>query len=79
MGKVPERLTTADLTALLIEATKQKQAEMAQQRAEITSAPRQMKTEQAQILRQAASISSRKAQVRAQNEDRWLTVARRLL
>ncbi len=58
------------LTALLIEATKQQQAEIASQRAEaaiqqaeLTKVLRQIKTAQAQIHRQAATISSLKAQV----------------
>ncbi len=51
------------LTALLIEATKQQQAEIASQRAELTNALHLIKTEQAEIHRQAATISSLKAQV----------------
>ena len=51
------------LTALLIEATKEQQAEIASQQAELTTALRQIKTAQAQIHRQAATISSLKAQV----------------
>ncbi len=51
------------LTALLIEATKEQQAEIASQQAELTKALHLIKTEQAQIHRQAATISSLKAQV----------------
>jgi Chaperone of endosialidase len=51
------------LTALLIEATKEQQAEIASQQAELTKALHLIKTEQAQIHRQAATISSLKAQI----------------
>ncbi len=51
------------LTALLIEATKQQQAEIASQRAELINAIHLIKTEQAQIHRQAATISSLKTQI----------------
>ena len=51
------------LTALLIEATKEQQAEIASQQAELTKALRLIKTEQAQIHQQAATISSLKAQI----------------
>ena len=51
------------LTALLIEAAKEQQAEIASQQAELTKALDLIKTEQAKIHRQAATISSLKAQI----------------
>jgi hypothetical protein len=51
------------LTALLIEATKQQQAEIVSQRAELAKALHLIQTEQEQIHRQAATISSLKTQV----------------
>ncbi len=69
-GKDARSVDYNRLTALLVEATKEQQAEIAsqqaeasRQRAELTKALHLIQTEQAQIHQQAATISSLKAQV----------------
>ncbi len=67
-GKDARSVDYARLTALLIEATKQQQAEIAKQQNNLDGALRQIKIQQKQIRQQEASISSLKTQVHSGEE-----------
>jgi hypothetical protein len=76
-GKDARSVDYTRLTALLIEAVKQQQTEIAKQQAQIADALREVKVQRIQLRSQAASIVSLKARVHAAGEahqlDRELT------
>jgi len=69
-GKDARGMDYSRLTALLIEATKEQQAEFREQQAELAKALRQIKRQQALLNVQTSAIRSLEAQVRESRSSR---------